>query len=533
MKFLVLLAMLCAGGAAWAAPAASAPENCGTVVLPLAEDVDSLSPLYADTAIDSEVGSMMYLNLLWINSSDNIDWSRSLASAVTTTDDQTFTVTLRPWLWSDGVPVTAGDVAFYFDLAKRIGPTWPGYGLGGMPDIVKSLTVLSPSQFQIVTTHKVNPTWFIYNAISQLAPVPAHVWAKDSLDEMFQQQTNPAFFAVDDGPLIVKKLDVAQHIELVPNPRWQGAPLHFSRLIMLFEHGEGADLLKVESGTLDLAVLPNELYGQLKPFPGTHIELHRPEFYQDVIIPNYRNPRDAFFHDARVRQAMVDAIDQKAIIDGLLHGAGTPAYAPVLPSMTQFLSPAMKAGDYRVGYDPAKARALLAAAGYKPGPDGIMEKDGQRLEFTYLEQTGSDLVTEMDEAIQVDLRKVGIDMNIHTVEFNQIISLMVGSPHGWDAAGLGQPVTDYPSGENSFLAGSAQNLGGYDDPEANRLIEQNISNPDPNDLYAFETYISAQQPVIYGPRPTGVLLVRNRLHGVVDFYDMITLAPDRLYCSAS
>jgi len=529
VKFLLLLAMLCAGGTAFA----SAPENCGTLVLPFSADVDSLSPLYADTSFDSYTISMMYLNLLWITGSDRIDWSRSLASAVTTTDDQTFTVTLRPWRWSDGVPVTAEDVAFSFDEAKKIGPTWPGYGLGGLPYIVKSLTVQGPLQFQIVTTHKVNPTWFVYNAISQIAPLPAHAWKGLSLDELFQKQTSPSLFAVDDGPLIVKRLDVGQDVVLVPNPLWGGAALHFNKLVMLFNHGEGQGILQLQSGALDLTVLPNELYEKIKPIPGTHIEVLPPDFYQDSLILNFRNKHDEFFHDVRVRQAMEDAIDQSAIIERLMHGAATAAYAPVLPSMTQFLSPAMRAGHYPVGYDPAKARALLVQAGYTPGPDGIMQKDGQRLSFTYLQQTGSNLVTELDEYIQADLRRAGIEMNIHTVEFNQIISTVFNSPQGWDAVGLSEPVTFYPSGENSFLAGSAQNLSGYDDPTANRLIDLNTSSPDPGYLYQFETYISEQQPLIYGPRPRPVLLVSNRLHGAVGFYDTLTLAPDQLYCSAS
>jgi peptide/nickel transport system substrate-binding protein len=475
---------------------------------------------------------MMYLNLLWIDSSDKIDWSRSLASAVDTTDDQTFTITLRPWSWSDGVPLTASDVSYYLELARAIGPTWPGYGEGGLPTIVKSMTVLSPSQLQIVTTHKVNPTWFIYNAISQLVPLPRHAWQHDSLDKMFQMQTSPAYFAVDDGPLIVAQLNIGRNIVFTPNPRWAGAPLHLSRLIMPFSQSEGAGILQVQSGALDVATLPNELVGDIKPIPGTYTVMLAPDFYQDVIAPNFRNPQVAFFRDPRVREAMEDAIDQSAIIKTVLHGAGTAAYAPVVPSMTQFMSRAMQAGDFPVGYDPAKSRALLAAAGYAPGADGIMQKDGLKLSFTYLEQTGSDMVTEMDEYIQADLHKVGIDMKIKTVEFNQIIALMVGSPHGWDATGLGQPVTPYPSGENSFLAGSAQNMQGYDDPQANKLIEANVSSPDPQDLYNFQTYISAQAPVIYGPRPRGVRLVRDRLHGVPGFEDVVTLAPDQLYCTA-
>jgi peptide/nickel transport system substrate-binding protein len=89
-----MLAMLAACRMAFAAPpAVAAPQNCGTVVIPLGINVDSLSPMFAESAIDEEAYSMMYLNLLWIDSSDKIDWSRSLASAVDTTDDQTFTIT--------------------------------------------------------------------------------------------------------------------------------------------------------------------------------------------------------------------------------------------------------------------------------------------------------------------------------------------------------------------------------------------------------------------------------------------------------
>ena len=113
--------------------------DCGTIILPTgggtgpAADITSFSPLYSDSAYNEESSELLYPGLLWINRFSKIDWSRSLASSVTTTDNTNFLITLRPWHWSDGVPVTTDDVVYSFELDKEAGPTWSGYGIGGLP----------------------------------------------------------------------------------------------------------------------------------------------------------------------------------------------------------------------------------------------------------------------------------------------------------------------------------------------------------------------------------------------------------------
>jgi len=235
----------------------------------------------------------------------------------------------------------------------------------------------------------------------------------------------------------------------------------------------------------------------------------------------------------RVRQAMIDSIDQDAIVKQLEHGAGDAAYGPVPHSFTNFLTPAMKKGIYPVGYDPAKARALLAAAGYQPGPDGIMQKDGKRLSFIYLEETGTDAVTELDEILQADFRSVGIEMKIRIMEFNQLIALLDGgSPTAWEATGVGFAIQNYPSGEWQFATGGYENSGGYSDPVMDKLIADSTDKPGIENLYAYETYVSAQQPVLFTPRERPVVLVSDRLHGYQAFVNpMDAFAPDQLYCT--
>ena len=196
VKLALLLAALLAAPVAWA----QEKGDCGTIVLPTgagqtgSDDLTSFSPLFSDTAYNQEASWLMYPDLLWINRFSRIDWSRSLATAVTTADNTTFTITVRPWHWSDGVKVTAEDVAYAFALIKQLGPTWPGYGGGGLPYIVKSLKVTGPLQLEVTTVHPVNAEWFIYNGISNLSPLPRHVWKNYTVDQQFQLQSTPSFF---------------------------------------------------------------------------------------------------------------------------------------------------------------------------------------------------------------------------------------------------------------------------------------------------------------------------------------------------
>ena len=186
-----------------------------------------------------------------------------------------------------------------------------------------------------------------------------------------------------------------------------------------------------------------------------------------------------------------------------------------------------------MGYDPAKARALLQAAGYSPGPDGIMQKDGKKLAFVYLMLTGDALIEQIAEMTQADLAKIGIQMKVREIEFNQLVALLNNPKADWQAAGLGETTGVFPSGEEVFGTNAAQNAGGYSDPEMDRLIQQSTEAPGLSALYAYENYASAQQPVIFQERQQASVLSRETIHGIKTFVDAAgNYYPDQLYCTA-
>ncbi len=523
-----------------AVPANAAdPKDCGTIVLPTglgvssSADITSMNPLLGTSEYNAEIGNLMYQSLIWINRFQQIDWSRSIASNITTSaDDMTYTVTLRPWHWSDGTWVTAADVAFSFDLIKRLGTTYPGYGIGGMPDLIKTLVVESPTVLQIVLKHPVNPLWFIYNGLSQLTPFPRHSWGKYTVDQVWQGQSSPKFFDVVDGPVKVRSLDIGLDVVMVPNPHYDGPKMHFSRLIFKFLESDGAALQGVEAGDLDMVNVPMPEWNAVQDLPGIYKVTLPPSLGWNNLVVNFQNPQVAFFHDVRVRQAMQDAIDQKAMIALVDHGLGAPVYGPVPPAMPAFLTPDMQKGHYPVGYDPAKARALLTAAGFSPGADGIMQKNGVRLSFVDLLSSGDAQLEQEAEVLQSDLRKAGIEMKVREIDFNLLIALISGPPDGWQVAEYANNATFYPSGEGFFSTGATYNNEGYSDKTMDALIADSINKPGLDGLYKYETYASAQQPFIFFQTDGVAILANDRIHGVGDFINPLgAYAPDQLYCT--
>jgi peptide/nickel transport system substrate-binding protein len=516
-------------------------EDCGTIIIPPGlgggpgADVDSLNPIIGDdTLYNTQAGYMMFEQLLWLSPDHTIDWSRSIATSVTSPDNgKTYVVSMRPWHWSDGVPVTAQDVAYTLQLARAYGDEYPMHGTAGMPEIINSFTITDPEHFTITLTQAVNETWFILNGLAQLMPTPQHDWSHYTPDQIVQLQSTPSFYHVVDGPVRISRLDPGLDAVFVPNPTYEGQKVHFDRLILAFTHNEDSEIQAVESNQLDAANIPFALWDQVQHVKGTKIVPLPPSYAWHELIPNMANPSTAYFGDVRVRQAIADAINQPQMIQLAMHGQGVPVYGPVPPIPATFLSPDARAGKYPVGYDPAKARALLKQAGFTPGPDGIMEKNGRKIEFTVLVSAGQPMRIEMAEAMQQNLRAVGIIMHAQQMEFNQIEQLLVHRPQAWQAILIANTLSAYPSGESQFITGAFYNNNGYADATMDKYVTASTNTQGLDGLFAYQDFASEQQPVIFlGVEKYG-LLAHNRLQGLENFVNPLGyFVPEDLYCTA-
>src|SRR6478752_1249888 len=85
----------------------------------------------------------------------------SLAQApVYTKGNARVTITLKPYKWSDGKPVTARDFTFLLNLLKANKKNWAAYLHGDIPDNVKRVIVVNPRKFTLVLDRAYSPVWF-------------------------------------------------------------------------------------------------------------------------------------------------------------------------------------------------------------------------------------------------------------------------------------------------------------------------------------------------------------------------------------
>jgi peptide/nickel transport system substrate-binding protein len=118
-------------------------------------------------------------------------------------------------------------------------------------------------------------------------------------------------------------------------------------------------------------------------------------------IPNHRSDPTK---NVKVRQALNWAVNREALCKDIMRGLAVPSTSPFAPTGTAGHNPNIKG----YGYDPAKAKALLAEAGFE---------SGLKLRFQIPQgAVGSPFAVEMNQYLQQNFKDVGIDVNIETLE---------------------------------------------------------------------------------------------------------------------
>ena len=540
----LLLAAAYAMAHPFTAHGATAPDTVNTVpavAFQQPSPVTSFLPVFNNDSInDFQAQIQLYPPLLWIGNNLKIDWKRSIARSITVNEARTvYTVTLKHWQWSDGKPVTAADAAYDFRLIKEAGTSYQNYGIGGMPDEIAAFKVLGPYRFSVTLKHPANPTWFELNGLSQITPLPEHAWGQHSAAWFRNHETDLELVKVVDGPYRIAAFDPSRYLRFVANPHYSGEPKpairHFN--FHFYTNNEAA-FSALKTGALDIGQVPFNLYR------ARHLVAGLKTFSTDgkkgaygygiwYVVLNFHNPKVSFLHDLKVRQALQYAIDQQAIIDVVYHGLASPSFSPVPPVPDTYLSPRLKYLDShpRAMYDPAKARALLDAAGWKPGPGGIREKNGRPLAFQLIVMSGESAAVEEAQLLKQFWQAIGVDAHIRRMTFNQEIDTLVGPKSKWETAIIPWYYAPdyYPSGDGLLDTGGGSNNGGYSSPKMDALIRASTTEAGLEGLYAYEDYAATHMPWLWLPTPAYLVKYDPRLEGMSDYFSPVCeLSPQTL-----
>jgi len=324
---------------------------------------------------------------------------------------------LRPNVrFHDGHEFDAFDVKFTYDAImnpKNISPRIADY------EPVKTVEVIDPLKIKVVYKRLYSPaigTW-------GMGILPEHLLNDEALTaEAESRGLDPQVFCLRDsrfnrhpigcGPFVFRQWKSDQYIALDRfDQYWEGAPHYQSYIFRIVP-----DLLTQEmefyAGTIDnYGVQPHQVERlqhdpRYQHFSGT-------AFGYTYIGYNLRRKP---FDDPRVRQALGMAIDINQIIEYLLHGQGERITGPFV-TQTDFYNQQLAL----VPYDPEGAQALLQEAGWMRNADGWCEKDGQRLQFTLITNSGNDLRKAILAIAQDAWKRIGIEVQTDLLEWSVFI----------------------------------------------------------------------------------------------------------------
>jgi peptide/nickel transport system substrate-binding protein len=406
------------------------------------------SPVNLDPAIGADESSqkmhqLLFSSLLKIDESMRV--VPDLATRFETTDHQTYIAEIPAGVrFHDGREMTAEDVAFTF--RRFLDPAFTS-GRKGAYRALEAVDILGPRT--VAFRLSAPSASFPINLVMGI--VPAGTGAEAARAPIGSGPYRLAEFVLDDYTLLTR---FDEH---------HGGPAKNPALRFKVVPDETMRGLELRKGSVDIVVndlSPDLVHGleedglQVITAPGTDFA------YLGV------NLRDPLLANHSLRQAIAHAIDYDAIVSYLRRGLARPA-ASLVPSMSWAADPSLPPP----AHDPARARALLDAAGFRDSDGG---GPAPRLHLT-LKTSTAEAYRVQAAVIQQNLAEVGIALEIRSYEFATLFADVVRGNvqlYTLQFVGITDPDMLRRVFHSSQMPPNGFNRGGYSNPEVDRLIEQ-------------------------------------------------------------
>jgi peptide/nickel transport system substrate-binding protein len=503
------LAFLLLAAAPLAAQQQPRPRIGGTVVIAGPSDLQSMNSLVNTDGYANEfINHALFLPLLRYNA--DLTLGPGLARSWRMIGDTAVVFNLRRDVrWHDGKRTTAHDVKFTYDRIKDEETAFPNadfFQRWKTAQVVDSFTIRFSMQ------RHVDPLagWAI------TAVMPKHL-----LDTIPSARMRQAAFnkrPIGNGPF--------KFVSQRPNDRWifeanrdypreLGGRPRLDRVVWRVIPENTAQFTEIMTGAIDVSIgVRAEQVKQLDARADMRAYVRPNQRYTMITWNGKRAP----LNDARVRRALTMGLNRQLMINVLRSGYAEIAVTPVPPDHWAY-DPTLA----QLRYDPAAARALLAAAGYTDrNRDGVAENAaGKTLELEFEITGNNQFARDLGEMVRSDLAKIGVKIIVRPVDFSTMIADITGEAKNFDGAFL-TFSTDLKLGFSdafhSKSIGGDYNSASYGNPKLDALLDRAAVTS--NRVEAKRVWRDVQrimrddQPWTFLWWAPDMIVVRNRVRGV-------------------
>ena len=444
-----------------------------SVIVGMTQEPVNFNPLLYVNSGTEEVPEACMFDALW-DINEKGEFVPNLAVKVPTLenggisqDGNVWKIELKKGIkWHDGAPFTAKDVEFTYQTI--INPKVAIRSRSGF-DLISEFKIIDDYNIEIHLSKPFVPfAW----AWQKMHIVPAHILSKEADINTAPFNTQP----IGTGPYKLVKRVAGSHMVYTRNMDYhRGAPA-IETVIHKFVPDQTVAYTQFKTGEIDVFGLhgvPPVRFEEARKLPGKDA-LETPAPWVEFIYFNCGKPQ---FQEKVVRQALYYAVDKEKWIKDIYYG--------LPPRTLSYLHPNHWAYNQNLkdpGYNPEKAAAMLEAAGWKKGVDGIREKNGVKLKFTMSTTAGSKAREQAEAMIQANWKEIGVAMEIKNMPASvvwgeyttksQFDTLMVG----WEPTVGMDP--DYTARCHSKQIpakyGTGSNYVQYENPELDKLMEEGV-----------------------------------------------------------
>ncbi|WP_459645829.1 ABC transporter substrate-binding protein [Kineococcus sp. NUM-3379] len=336
----------------------------------------------AETLVDADTTGQLVPGLAtaWEVSGDQLTWTFPLREGAT---------------FHDGTPVRAEDVVAALETARRKTGT-------PLDDAPVASVAADGGAVRITLTEPFSPLPAVLTHTGTQILAPASYAPDGSVTEV-----------VGTGPYEVEEVTPPSAIDVVASDDWKGERPAIERVAYQTAGRAESRALMAESGQADVTLGMDPVSLQrLRGKPGLEVvSVTLPRTIQFKVDAGHE-----FLGDVRVRRALSLALDREGMATALLRDPEMAATQLLPPTVQAWHSDSLEPLEH----DPAAAKALLAEAGWTPGPDGVLTRDGRRFEVALRTFPDRPELPPLATAIQDAFRQVGVALDVQVGNSSEI-----------------------------------------------------------------------------------------------------------------